>query len=228
MHIDAFEYEQYLSEVVLQQQKLPREDFVVAIEGPNGCGKSTVVKKLIQRYEVPYQLGVPDCFLNNGMKYRMIAEANWQSSCLYFLSGVADKIRELKSNAHPLAIIERSLWSTLAAHSSEDPSRLSFIVSILNSLDADIFEPTHTIILRASFEHCRKRIAYKDDIEEVKLDELVNSKEYYTRENMFYDWLSASRKNVFNINVTDCESTNVCEKVTKIIDGLMASENTYK
>ncbi|KJF78584.1 hypothetical protein UA45_05015 [Morganella morganii] len=136
---------------------------VLALEGHNGAGKSTIAKLICNYFNKDVHLGVPNLFLTDGRKYRMIAETNWQSSALYFLSGAIDKIRELRMISHPddFHLIERSLWSTLSAHASEDPARLAKLVAVIDNMGIEYCEPDYTIVLNATFEHCYQRIQLK-------------------------------------------------------------------
>ncbi|WP_320151466.1 deoxynucleoside kinase [uncultured Tolumonas sp.] len=185
---------------------------VIALEGHNGAGKSTIAGLIRDHFNMKVHVGVPNVFLAGGLKYRMIAETNWQASALYFLSGVMEKIRELREleNNDGFHLIERSLWSTLSAHASEDPIRLAKIVAILREMGIGLCEPDYTIILNATFDHCYGRIQLKENEEEKKLDALLTHDIYYQKEAVFYRWLGAQRKKrIFQINVTDRESIDV-------------------
>lgn len=185
---------------------------VLALEGHNGAGKSTIATLICEFFNKDVHLGVPDLFLADGRKYRMIAEANWQSSALYFLSGVIDKIRELRMLSHPedFHLIERSLWSTLSSHASEDPDRLAKLVAVIHKMGIECCEPDYTIVLTATFEHCYQRIQLKKSEEEKALDFLVTHEAYYLKEALFYRWLKQQRpKRVYEIDVTGRESVDV-------------------
>ncbi|WP_434999626.1 hypothetical protein ACRZ5S_17610 [Vibrio scophthalmi] len=185
---------------------------VIALEGHNGAGKSTIATLICDYFKKDIHLGVPDLFLVGGRKYRMVAEANWQGSALYFLSGVIDKIRELRMISQPedFHLIERSLWSTLSAHASEDPERLAKLVTVIHEMGIEYCEPDYTIVLTATFEHCYQRIQLKKSVEEKALDSLVTHEAYYLKEAVFYRWLMRQRpKRVFEIDVTGRESVDV-------------------
>lgn len=221
------------TERLWSQLTLPKENAyespvpVIALEGHNGAGKSTIAGLISDHFNMKVHVGVPDLFLAGGLKYRMIAETNWQASALYFLSGVIDKIRELRElgNSDAFHLIDRSLWSTLSAHASEDPIRLAKIVAILHEIGIGLCEPDYTIILNATFEHCYKRIQLKINEEEKKLDTLLTHSIYYQKEALFYNWLGKQRNNrIFQINVTNRESIDVFKEDILPILGQILSE----
>lgn len=185
---------------------------VIALEGHNGAGKSTIATLICDYFKKEIHLGVPDLFLAGERKYRMVAESNWQGSALYFLSGVIDKIRELRMLSYPedFHLIDRSLWSTLSAHASEDPERLAKLVTVIREMGIEYCEPDYTIVLTATFEHCYKRIQLKKNEEDKVLDSLVTHEDYYLKEAVFYRWLMQQRpKRVYEIDVTGRESVDV-------------------
>ncbi|MFH0287180.1 hypothetical protein ACGRSR_05955 [Vibrio owensii] len=197
-----------LPSVEVEQVSTP----VIALEGHNGAGKSTIRSLIGEHFKMETHAGVPDALLARGLKYRMIAETNWQASALYFLSGVIEKLRELRTldNSVGFHLIERSLWSTMSAHASEDPGRLAKIVAILREVGINLCEPDYTIILNATFDHCYGRIQLKEDAEEKALDSLLTHETYYQKEAVFYRWLEKNRqKRIFHIDVTGRESIDV-------------------
>jgi thymidylate kinase len=183
---------------------------IVTIEGHNGVGKSTITQLACEHFNSMRHLGVPDLFLEGGRKYRMIVEASWEASALYFLSGVADKLREISELNNPGGyFIERSLWSTLSAHTSEDPERLNKLLNILSELGIQQFEPDYTVILTAPFQQCIDRISNKDCPEEITLDKRLMYKEYYEVERAFYSWLEKQRPD--RVLLVDCSGRESSE-----------------
>lgn len=201
-------YETYRNEI--EQIKLPEKiinkkrvnkPFIVAIEGANGSGKSTLTRFLCEYFNIPYRFGVPDFLIKDDIKEKMIVDANWYSSALFFISGAIEQIRACKQHAtDEIVILDRSIWSTFFVHGSNSPSKLRSIISVVYAEPEIDVEPDMTLILRCSYDVCRTRIRNKSD-KERKLDELVNSDIFYQREDQLYNWLGYQRDNVVSVNV---------------------------
>jgi len=109
--------------LALESLRLPRvaggetsAPFVVAIEGPNGAGKTTLCGLLSGNLAARSCLGTDDAWFSDSFKTRMIRDAEWFASAMFFLSGCFERMRDLRSWPDPLVIMDRSVWSTLAVH----------------------------------------------------------------------------------------------------------------
>src|SRR5262252_8553362 len=58
---------------------------VVAIEGPNGAGKTTLSWALSRKLGVPWCLGTDEAWFTESLKVRMIRDAEWWASAMFFL-----------------------------------------------------------------------------------------------------------------------------------------------
>ena len=127
------------------------------------------------------------------MKMRMIRDADWMASALYFFSGTLERSRELMIEFQtptppPVVFLDRCLWSTLAVQTGLDPARLRELLLVLTAMSGHICVPDTTIVLTASIEALRERIAAKEPSERA-FDELTRNYGYWERELAFYRWL---------------------------------------
>lgn len=178
----------------------PRNSFaggsppLIAIEGGNGTGKSTLIEHIRTSHpDWAVRLGVPDAWMTPPMKMRMIRDANWMASALYFFSGSIELARELvqalQEPSRPATIcMDRSLWSTLAVHAGHDPSRLAELMPVIAAMGGHVCVPNLTVVLTASAETLRRRVRGKGAAERA-FDELTQDDEYWERELAFYRWL---------------------------------------
>ena len=166
---------------------------IVAVEGGNGVGKSTALNELLRRNpRRQLRLGVPDQWMRPDMKMRMIRDADWMASALYFLSGTLELSREILEGEDyqnaPTVLLDRCVWSTLAVHAAHDPARLAKLMPVLRSLAGHICVPEKTVVLTASLETLWKRISEKS-ADEAAYDLLTQNYDYWSRELGFYKWL---------------------------------------
>src|SRR6266853_1297293 len=82
---------------------------VVAIEGPNGAGKTTLCHALARAMGVPFCLGTDPAWFTDTLKGRMIRDAEWHASALFFLSGCFEQMRLLRQRPQPVVIMDRCL-----------------------------------------------------------------------------------------------------------------------
>ncbi len=173
---------------------------VVALEGPNGAGKTTLCRNLGRSLDVPLCLGIDEAWFSEAFKTRMIRDADWHASALFFLSGCFEQMRLLRSRTEPLLVMDRSLWSTLAVHAAQDLGRLEALLAMLAPLSNLVRVPELTIVLEASFEACHARIARKAGTARA-LDELTATAAFHAREREFYRWLAQQTPNLLFLDV---------------------------
>jgi len=187
--------------------------FVVALEGPNGVGKSTLGQGLAEGLGVPVKLGTDDAWFSEPFKVRMIRDADWYSSAMFFLSGCFEQMRLLRSYRDRVVVLDRCLWSTLAVHAAERVERLEAVIAMLRPVSTEIQVPDLTIVLDASFATCQARIANKTGIARV-LDDLTGTAVFHAREREFYRWLSNRAR---GIRFLDADGASPAEVVARAL-----------
>jgi thymidylate kinase len=189
----------------------------VALEGPNGAGKTTLCHSLAKALGVPFCLGTDPAWFTNTLKARMIRDAEWHASAMFFLSGCFEQMRLLRQGQQRLVIMDRSLWSTLAVHASENRDHLAALLEMLHPIAPLIQVPDLTLVLEASFATCQSRIAKKSGTARA-LDELTASKDFHRREADFYHWLSTQTGNFLFVNVDESKAAEVFEKALALLE----------
>ncbi len=193
-----------------------RTPFVVAIEGPNGAGKTTLCRRLGRRFGSYTCLGTPPAWFSKALKGRMIRDADWVASAMFFLSGCLEQMRAVKARAERLVIMDRSLWSTLAVHAAEARPRLAAVLAMLKPVARGISVPDLTVVLEASFETCQHRIARKG-YEAQALDHLTADVRFHAQEQSFYHWLSRNARRIEFLNVDEASPQRVADQAAALI-----------
>ncbi len=173
----------------------PARPLIVALEGPNGVGKSSLAPALAAALAAPALLGIDPAWFGEDFKVRMIRDAGWPASAMFFLSGCLEQMRVLRGRPEPLIVLDRCLWSTLAVHAAETPQRLYSVVGLLAAVAPEVPVPDLTLVLAADFTVCQSRIARKSGTAR-RLDELTAQPAFHDRELGFYQWLAAQRREV--------------------------------
>jgi len=194
----------------------PRRPYVVAVEGPNGAGKTTLGRALSGRLGVEYCLGTDRAWFSEEFKVRMIRDAEWHASALFFLSGCFEQMRVLRGRTDRLVVMDRSLWSTLAVHAATDVQRLLVLVQVLHPIAEMVEVPDLTIVLDASFVTCQARIAQKSGSARA-LDELTATASFHRSEQEFYRWLGAQTSSIVFLGTDDRNAGQVLEAATTLI-----------
>jgi thymidylate kinase len=190
--------------------------FVVALEGANGAGKTTLCGLLSHSLSASACLGTDAAWFSDAFKTRMIRDAEWFASAMFFLSGCFEQMRVLRSHPHPLVIMDRSLWSTLAVHGAESPERLAALLAMLRPIASQILVPDLTLVLDAGFETCQSRIARKSGTARL-LDALTANAVFHAREQEFYRWLARQRSEVLFVDANEGGPEQIAEQASALI-----------
>ena len=190
--------------------------FIVALEGPNGAGKTTLCHALTRALKAPCCLGTDQAWFSDSFKVRMIRDAEWYASAMFFLSGCFEQMRLLRSRSEPLILMDRSMWSTLAVHAAKSAERLEALLTMLRPVAEQIQVPDLTCVLDASFATCQSRIAHKTGTARA-LDELTATSAFHAREQEFYRWLGRQIQSLVFLTVDRASAEEVAEKALALV-----------
>jgi phytoene dehydrogenase-like protein len=171
---------------------------------------------LARRLGAPVCLGTEAAWFADAFKTRMIRDAEWFASAMFFLSGCCEQMRVLRGRPDPLVIMDRSLWSTLAVHGAASAERLAALLAMLQPVAAQIFVPDLTLVLEADFATCQARIARKSGAARL-LDELTATPAFHAREQGFYHWLARQRCEVRLLEANQAGPETIAEAATALI-----------
>ena len=191
--------------------------YVVAIEGPNGAGKTLLCSLLSQRLGLPALRGVPTGWEDSPQKLRMIRDADWLASAMYFLSGTIEASREAAGVQGDVKVMDRSLWSTLAVHYAHDPARLDQLLPLVDLAAGRVKVPDLVIVLEASPAACRQRIARKSAHDQ-QFDAASPATDVFgRREREFYHWLAGQWPKVAFIDTENSDADAVFRQAADLI-----------
>ena len=190
--------------------------FIVAIEGPNGAGKTTLSWALSRELGVPWCLGTDEAWFAEPLKVRMIRDADWHASAMFFLSGCFEQSRVLRQRCDPTVVMDRSLWSTLAVHAGQSTARLETLLTMLAPVAHLICLPQFTLVLEASFATCQARIANKTGTARA-LDELTATAAFHERERQFYRWVGQQSNTLGFLDTNHANAAEVARRALEVI-----------
>jgi thymidylate kinase len=189
---------------------------IVALEGPNGAGKSTLCRLLSLTLGVPAQLGTDPAWFQEPLKTRMIRDADWYASAMFFMSGCCEQMRLQRVSRESAVLLDRSLWSTLAVHAAHGVERLTALVTMLRPVAGQLQTPDLTVVLEASLATCLARIACKTGPERA-LDQLTAQAAFHAREREFYRWLSRQVPGIVFVDANAGSPQEVAERARTLI-----------
>ena len=161
----------------------------IAVEGPNGVGKTTLCARLGAALGAEVRRGVPDAFLGHALKQRMIVEADWRASAFYFIAASIELDRELRDLPEgSVVVLDRSPWSTLAAHFGVDPARVDTVGRAMELVADRLPLPDELLVLTTTYASCRARIEGKTADERCCDDDPEPA---FEREQAFYRQVAA-------------------------------------
>lgn len=196
---------------------------MIALEGCNGSGKTTICKMLTSHYGLPYMAGVPLCMhVNHELREKMFSSSHFESAFLYYLSGVLIQKEFIRDINSKFVIIDRSILSTLAYHYSiGKKARLDHIINFLLLLEDKPIFPDLTIWIDAPFEISKSRIGMRNsnDVTDIQMsDSAISKKEsefYYMIHDEFINFAQAS---IIRCDISSLTSEQTFECVVATID----------
>ena len=189
---------------------------VVAIEGPNGAGKTTLSWALSEKLGVPWCLGTDEAWAAEHLKVRMIRDADWFASAMFFLSGCFEQTRLLRQRPNRAVIMDRCLWSTLAVHAAADTEHLRSLIDMLRPIAARVHIPHLTLVLEASFGTCQSRISKKTGTARA-LDELTANSQFHAKEAEFYRWLGDQSSSIVFVDANRAGADQVAQNALALV-----------
>jgi thymidylate kinase len=194
---------------------------IVAIEGPNGAGKTTLSWALSRKLGVPWALGTDETWFAEPLKVRMIRDADWWASAMFFLSGCFEQMRLLRKRSDRAIIMDRCLWSTLAVQAADNTQRLQALIEMIRPVGEHIRIPQVTLVLEASFATCQERISNKTGTARA-LDQLTANAKFHAREREFYFWLARQTPTVCFLETDHSNADEVAAKALAVLKPKLA------
>lgn len=186
---------------------------IIAFEGHNGVGKSTVALEFSKRINARYLYGVDQDSLNNGLKEKFIKKASWYASALHFFAGCMEIKRKINEEyLEEKFVLDRSYWSTLAVNWEKGKSNIDMLLQIIKDGKEFLPIPDIIIILTADYSECMSRIKGKNSQLEKDLDSVVDEK-YYNKEQNFYYWLCGNKDKKTEVIKIDTNNKSIDEIV---------------
>ncbi len=188
---------------------------VYALEGLNGVGKSTVINSITSDYDdIRTIYSVPDVMLSSSeIKHFVLENEEPLLGAFFYLSGIMAAAGQIKDMDEKTVVMDRSLWSTLAAAYSKDETTLPVLAGTLELVKDKVRFPDKIIVLRASFESCLERIGKKLSGQEFDKD----TEEIFYKKYRFYDILKESGYPVVFVDTDGKSAGEVCGMVKDII-----------
>ena len=159
---------------------------VVAVEGPEGVGKSTLVREYSRRHpEVRTVFCVPEVYL---VDLCLLTDASFRSSpagqMLMNISDMAAGYRKRVSESLTGQILtDQSIWSAVAGFYDKAPGSLRVLLDAVEALRADhVVLPDRVVVLNGSYETCQARIGSRVLNAEAEAD----SRRAFKRSNELY------------------------------------------
>ena len=185
---------------------------VIALEGLNGVGKSTLAKAYAGRHpDIAAGYSASDIFLKDDkLKKYTLFEADPVTSALFYLSANADSCRRLRMNP-PVSrrvLLDRSVWSTVAAAYAKDPDILPTLMDVVFSMRRHLVIPDVVVVLKAPYETCQSRIETKKSGAEFDADTRLA----FSRKYELYDILKDSG---FDVRFLNTDGKAPCEVLSE-------------
>ena len=161
-------------------------------------------------------LGTDEAWFSDFFRTRMIHDAEWFSSAMFFMSGCFEQMRLLRNRPDPLIIMDRSFWSTLAVHGAQSAERLAALLAMLRPIAGEIQVPDLAIVVEAGFDTCKSRISRKSGLARL-LDSLTANPAFHARERQFYHWLAAQRSEALFLDANEPAPEKIAERAAAMV-----------
>lgn len=187
-----------------------RDDRIIAIEGHDGCGKTTLCVELVKKSSFHF-VEIPEAYMTQPFKNYLYSQTSSISSALIFAASLVDRMSFIKKSPSFIFYLQdRSLWSTVAINWVKDTGHAQEIINIFASIHPYIPLPGHIFILDVSFEICMERIRRRPEILR-KFD--ITRKKEFMRNLDFYNWLCTQNVGAELIPADDKNPSQLCKVI---------------
>lgn len=187
----------------------------VAIEGVDGCGKTTLCKKLEESDEQILFARIPDAYTKKPFKDYLIFSTTFISSALIYAASLVDRYDRINScEGKKIAVTDRSIWSTVALLYARSPESVQMVLDVYASIASNLAIPDVVYVIDVPFEVCRERINLRDASVK-KYDDMVI--EEYNKHLECYRLLKE-----YGVNIKFIQAANMSieEEIKYILEGL--------
>lgn len=205
----------------LAGRELPR---YIAVEGPVGCGKTTLVKKLAQsfNYETLLENAGDNPFLE---RFYLDPKANALPTQLHFLFQRARQMEELRQRDlfQPVRVADFLMEKDpLFAEVTLDEDELRLYHQVYSQLAIDTPQPDLVIYLQAPVEILKERIRKRGIAMEqgITSEYLQRLHEAYNRFFLYYD-----KAPLLILNTTEIDWVNNPDDYAKLVEYLLNIKN---
>jgi len=185
----------------------------IALEGIDGSGKTTVCQQLCKKNDAEMYKAPPFPFSD----FRDLVDkcVNTKSRFYFYLSSVIHASSEIvELLKHKNVVCDRYILSTLCYHRAADSFFKSF-----DEINIDILQPDFTFYLDADYDVRMKRIAYRENVENVDaVNNDLHDKKFQEKVELEF----SRYKKLIWINTNSISPEDVADKILKKIHTIVS------
>ena len=132
---------------------------IIAFEGVDGCGKTSLCEHFDGYDGRFYFARIPEAYIQRPFKDHLVFHTTHISSALIYAGSLVDRKKLYDSDEQKrIAILDRSIWSTLALLYARNPESVQMVIDVFSTIADNLPIPDVVYVLDVPFEVCRERI----------------------------------------------------------------------
>lgn len=168
----------------------PRPE-IIALEGVDGCGKSTMCQALGEKYSNIKFVAIADFYTLAPVKDYICSKAAPMSNALMYVASLIDRkhvVDAITEAQVQYVVMDRSLWSTVVASYVYHNQDTQSVLDVFSAVSDYLPIPEQILVLDVPYEVCRSRISSRPDA--VKRYDGMSRSEYQQHME-FYHWMQS-------------------------------------
>ena len=187
-----------------------RKHTLIAFEGPDKTGKTTLAKELSSALDFEYLYGVPKEFFHLRQIIGQV-DSNLCRLLFYLLSNCYNMKRILERTNHKGVVLDRFLFSSLAYHSLISDIDLSYFIDLFKS-SPDFQWPDLVVHVSADFDTRIERLSQSG--EKTMKENRSIQKQLNTFYHKFFNQVNCR---IFYIDTTNCSPKQSLSKIIQFV-----------